>query len=332
MRLVTYESAGQQRLGAWIEQDRQIVDLQRAAGLLGNLWASSTALVSMQALMESGEAGLAAARAAAGKAPDEAVIATADVRLLAPVPRPIQMRDSLAFELHLRQSKRANAAMRLRNAPDRDAQLDALEKSGGLEPAAIWFKQPVYYKCNRFNVVGTGTDIQWPAYSQVLDYELELGLFLGRTGKDISVANARSHIFGYTVYNDVSARDAQADEMPGMLGPAKGKDFDTGNVIGPCIVTADEIPDPYALTMTARINGEEWSRGNSATMYHKFEDIIAHISKSETLHAGEFIGSGTVGNGCGFELGRYPRAGDVMELEIERIGVVRNRIVRAPQA
>lgn len=120
--------------------------------------------------------------------------------------------------------------------------------------------------------------------------------------------------------------------MPGMLGPAKGKDFDTGNVIGPCIVTADEIPDPYQLTMTARINGEEWSRGSSATMHHKFEDIIAHISQSETLYAGEFIGSGTVGNGCGFELGRYPQAGDVMELEIERIGVVRNRIVRDARA
>jgi 2-keto-4-pentenoate hydratase/2-oxohepta-3-ene-1,7-dioic acid hydratase in catechol pathway len=162
----------------------------------------------------------------------------------------------------------------------------------------------------------------------VLDYELELGIFIGRTGKDIARGEAASHIFGYTVYNDVSARDAQADEMAGMLGPAKGKDFDTGNVIGPCIVTADEIGDPYALEMVARVNGEEWSRGNSRTMKHRFEDIIAHVSASETLHAGEFIGSGTVGNGCGFELGRYPQAGDVVELEIERIGTIRNRFVR----
>lgn len=326
MRLITFEQAGMQRIGAWIDGDRQIVDLQAAAQrTTGNALSD---FASMQDLMAGGDKALNVARQLVEQCPDEALTRTDAVRLLAPVPRPIQMRDSLAFELHLRQSKRANARMRLRNASDRDAQMEALEKSGGLEPAPIWFKQPVYYKCNRFNVVGTGTDIQWPAYSEVLDYELELGIFLGRGGKDITVANARSHIFGYTVYNDVSARDAQADEMPGMLGPAKGKDFDTGNVLGPCIVTADEIPDPYQLTMLARINGEEWSRGNSSTMYHTFEDIIAHISQSETLYPGEFIGSGTVGNGCGFELGRFPNAGDVMELEIEKIGTVRNRIVR----
>ncbi|MBL0945145.1 MAG: fumarylacetoacetate hydrolase family protein [Hydrogenophaga sp.] len=332
MRLITFESAGQQRLGAWIERDTRIVDLHRAAALLDPAGGPDAALGSMQALMESGEAGLDRARQAVARAPEEAVLATDDVRILAPVPRPIQMRDSLAFELHLRQAKRANAAMRLRHAPDAQEQLAALERSGGFEPAPIWFKQPVYYKCNRFNVVGTGHDIEWPAYSEVLDYELELGIFLGRGGKDIPAGRARSHIFGYTVYNDVSARDAQADEMPGMLGPAKGKDFDTGNVLGPCIVTADEIADPYALTMTARINGELWSQGSSATMYHRFEDIIAHVSASETLLAGEFIGSGTVGNGCGFELGRYPQAGDVMELAIEGIGTLRNRIVRPARA
>ena len=86
--------------------------------------------------------------------------------------------------------------------------------------------------------------------------------------------DARAHIFGYTVYNDVSARDAQADEMAGMLGPAKGKDFDTGNILGPCIVTADEVPDPYALEMVARVNGVEWSRGNSSTMRHRFENGV----------------------------------------------------------
>ncbi len=326
MRLITFEAQGLQRLGAWIEGDRQIVDLQNAAELRRGR--AVTALDSMQALMEGGDAALDDARALAEAAPEEALRATRDTRVLAPVPRPIQMRDSLAFELHLRQAKRANARMRLRHAPDAQAQLAELERTGGFEPAPIWFRQPVYYKCNRFSVIGGGDDVLWPSYSEVLDYELELGIFLGRGGKDIPASRAREHIFGYTVYNDVSARDAQADEMPGMLGPAKGKDFDTGNIIGPCIVTADEIPDPYQLTMLARINGEEWSRGSSATMHHRFEDIIAHISASETLHAGEFIGSGTVGNGCGFELGRYPQAGDVMELEIERIGVLRNRIVR----
>ena len=87
--------------------------------------------------------------------------------------------------------------------------------------------------------------------------------------------------------------------MAGSLGPAKGKDFDTGNAMGPWLVTADEISDPYALTMVARINGIEWSRGSSGEMHHRWEDIIAHVSQDETLHAGEFLCSGTVGGGCG---------------------------------
>lgn len=330
MRLITFDANGQQRLGAWVQQDQQIVDLHLAAALLGV--EDNPSLRSMQTLMEAGEVALDQARDVLERAPCEAVLDTASVRLLAPVPRPIQMRDALAFELHLRQAKRANAQMRLRHAPDAQAQLAELERNKGFEPAAIWFRQPVYYKCNRFSVIGPEQDVHWPAYSQVLDYELELGIFLGRGGKNITPGQARAHIFGYTVYNDVSARDAQADEMPGMLGPAKGKDFDTGNILGPCIVTADEIPDPYQLRMTARINDQVWSEGSSATMYHRFEDIIAHISASETVYAGEFIGSGTVGNGCGFELGRYPQAGDVMALEIEHIGVLRNRIVRDPPA
>ena len=116
--------------------------------------------------------------------------------------------------------------------------------------------------------------------------------------------------------------------MAGQLGPAKGKDFDTGNVFGPWIVTADELGDPYQLQMTARVNGEVWGGGSSSAMHHRFEDLIAFISQSETLHAGEIIGSGTVGTGCGLELGRFLQSGDVVELEIERIGVLRNRFVR----
>jgi 2-keto-4-pentenoate hydratase/2-oxohepta-3-ene-1,7-dioic acid hydratase in catechol pathway len=116
-------------------------------------------------------------------------------------------------------------------------------------------------------------------------------------------------------------------EMSGSLGPSKGKDFDTGNIIGPWLVTADEIVDPYNLTMVARVNGEEWSRGNSKDMYHKFEDVLAHVSQDETLYPGEFFGSGTVGNGCGLELGRFLKDGDLVELEIEGLGLLKNRIV-----
>src|SRR5262249_14896745 len=111
-------------------------------------------------------------------------------------------------------------------------------------------------------------------------------------------------------------------------GPAKGKDFDTANVMGPCLVTADELGDPYALDMRARVNGVEWSAGSSATMHWRFEDVIAFVSQSETLHPGEFIGSGTVGNGCGLEQNRFLAPDDVIELEVAGIGLLRNRIVK----
>src|SRR5690606_9352379 len=142
-------------------------------------------------------------------------------------------------------------------------------------------------------------ELRWPRYARLLDYELEFGIFIGRRGVDIPRESAGNHIFGYTIFNDMSARDAQGKEMEGQLGPAKGKDFDTGNVLGPCLVTADEISDPYDLTMIARVNGEEWSRGSTRSMGWKFEDLIAWVSQSETLYPGEFLGSGTVGTGCG---------------------------------
>lgn len=176
-------------------------------------------------------------------------------------------------------------------------------------------------------VIGTEQDIVWPRYANFLDYELEFAAVIGRRGGDIPRERAREHIFGYTIFNDVSARDYQMKEMSGSLGPAKGKDFDTANVLGPCIVTADEI-DPYAQTMVARINGEEWSRGSSSTMKHRFEDCIAHVSQCETLWPGEILGSGTVGGGSGMELGRMLSPGDLIELELGDIGVLRNRIVK----
>jgi 2-keto-4-pentenoate hydratase/2-oxohepta-3-ene-1,7-dioic acid hydratase in catechol pathway len=147
-------------------------------------------------------------------------------------------------------------------------------------------------------------------------------------GSNISARRAAEHIFGFTIFNDFSARDAQRAEMEGHLGPAKGKSFDGGNVLGPWIVTPDEIGDPYNLEMRAFVNGELWSEGTSHGMLFSFEEMIEHISKDETLMPGEFIGSGTVGNGCGLELGRFLEDGDTVELEVEKIGRLRNRVER----
>jgi len=212
--------------------------------------------------------------------------------------------------------------------PDPEAALKRFEDQGLFRIPDVFYQQPIFYKANRLTVVGPDENILWPEYAEDMDFELEFGVFIGPGGKNIKKEDAQKHIFGYSIFNDISARDTQAIEMPGGLGPGKGKDFDTGNVIGPCIVTADEL-DPYDCTMIARINGEEWSRGHSSSIHWTFEDLIAHISQSETLYPGEFFGSGTVGGGCGLELGKYLSDGDVIELEVEGIGVLRNKIVRS---
>jgi 2-keto-4-pentenoate hydratase/2-oxohepta-3-ene-1,7-dioic acid hydratase in catechol pathway len=124
------------------------------------------------------------------------------------------------------------------------------------------------------------------------------------------------------------ARDEQTLEMLGGFGPGKGKDFDNSNSIGPCIVTTDEIPDPYALEMIVRVNGEERGRGHTSEMHWRFEDFIAFISRSETLHPGELLCPGTVGNGSGFEIDQLISSGEVVELEVEKIGVLKNRVLR----
>jgi 2-keto-4-pentenoate hydratase/2-oxohepta-3-ene-1,7-dioic acid hydratase in catechol pathway len=195
----------------------------------------------------------------------------------------------------------------------------------------VFYEQPIYYKANRFACIGTGQDIVWPGYAQMLDYELEMACWIGRRGRDIPEERAHEHIFGYSVFNDVTARDAQMTEMAGQLGPAKGKDFDTANVLGPCIVTADEL-DVSDLAMITRINGEEVARGTTASRTWTFPQVIAHVSQSETLHPGEVLGSGTVGWGCGLERGALLEPGDLIELEIEGIGTLSNRIVKEEAA
>ncbi len=309
MRLATFAGgAGGPALG--VVEGASVISLQAAHERLRG--GRSAELDSMLSLIRGGAGALELAGELAREAPGDCRHALAEVRLLAPLPEPAQIRDFLCFEEHLK------------NSFAQAAKLTGEER----EIPAVWYQQPIYYKANRFSVNGPETDVVWPSYSQVMDYELELACVIGSGGRDIDSTDAAGHIFGFTIFNDASARDAQMIEMGGTLGPAKGKDFDTGNVFGPWIVTTEELGDPYALEMVARVNGEEWSRGNSASMHHRFEDMIAFVSRSETLHPGEILGSGTVGSGCGLELGRFLSDGDVVELEIDGIGVLRNRFVK----
>jgi 2-keto-4-pentenoate hydratase/2-oxohepta-3-ene-1,7-dioic acid hydratase in catechol pathway len=311
MKLATFNRGGHIAIGVVDTARGQILNLAEASKLTAG--AASPKFGSMLALIDAAAPGLEHAHRLAAQWPTAAAVPLDSVRLMAPLPEPRQMRDCLTFELHLR-----NAIARFE------------ERTGIKRPfPQVWFSQPIYYKANRFSCVGHDHDVTWPAYSDWMDYELELAAVIGKTGKDIQPEKAMEHIFGFTVFNDFSARDAQYVEMAGQLGPAKGKDFDTGNALGPWIVTADEIGDPYNLKMEARINGERWGGGSSGDMHHKWPAVLAHISASETLYAGEVIGSGTVGTGCGLELGRQLKHGDVVELEIERIGVLRNRVLKA---
>jgi 2-keto-4-pentenoate hydratase/2-oxohepta-3-ene-1,7-dioic acid hydratase in catechol pathway len=311
MKLVTFTAGNvPPRAGVLINGERDVLDLQAAYNRTYH--GASPALASVLAVIEAGPQALDTIGQLL-KAPSPTVtLARSDVKLLAPVPQPPQMRDFLCFEKHLKQGFEAVA--KLRGTPARIPD--------------VWYERPIFYHPNRFSVCGPETDVAWPSYCQMLDFELEFGCYIGRPGKDIPKDRAREHIFGYTIFNDFSARDEQTKDMAGQLGPGKGKDFDNANAMGPCLVTADEIGDPYRLEMIVRVNGEEWGRGNSRDMHWKFEDCIAHISRSETLHPGEFFGSGTVGNGCGLEHMKFLKPGDVVELEVEGIGILRNKVVK----
>jgi 2-keto-4-pentenoate hydratase/2-oxohepta-3-ene-1,7-dioic acid hydratase in catechol pathway len=227
-----------------------------------------------------------------------------EARLLAPL-RPRSMRDFLGFEGHLK---------------------GALGRLGRPIPEE-WYEVPAYYKGMPDTVIGPEDEIPWPAFTERLDHELELAAVIGRRGRDVAAGEAGAHIFGYTIWNDVSARDVQVRELPIGMGPGKAKDWDGSNVLGPCLVTADEL-DAGDLAMRVRVNGELWGEDTSASMHWSFADMIAYVSRGQTLHPGELLGSGTAAGGSGLELDRALAPGDVVELEVDGIGVLRNRVGR----
>jgi 2-keto-4-pentenoate hydratase/2-oxohepta-3-ene-1,7-dioic acid hydratase in catechol pathway len=193
-----------------------------------------------------------------------------------------------------------------------------------------WYEIPAYYKGGNTGFIGDGDIIPWPYYSKQLDYELELGVVIGRDGKNVKAKDIKKHIFGFTILNDISARDIQRKEMSIRLGPAKGKDW--CSVMGPVIVTFDEFNyEEPNLLMTAAVNGTEWSRGYSGDSHYTWGQMIEHMSMEEWIRATDFIGSGTVGTGCGLELDRWIQPGDLLELSIDKIGTLKN-IVGTPNS
>ena len=306
MKFVTFQTPHANPCAGWLTPDGAgVVDMHQASG--GALPADMLSFIDQHArytaLIEQH-----------GWADAPATYPLAEVQLLAPLPNPRSFRDYIGFEQHL---------------------LNASSKFGH-KVADEWYQMPIFYFTNHQAVVGPGADIKRPNGETRLDYELEMGCVLGKGGSDLSPEQAEDCIFGYTIFNDFTARATQAREMRCNLGPAKGKDF--ANAIGPWLVTKDELAHlrddtgRFNARMQSRINGQTIADGNYNTVHYTFGQMLARASENGVmLHPGDIIGSGTVGWGSlietNFEAHRPLEPGDVLELEIDGLGILRNQIV-----
>jgi 2-keto-4-pentenoate hydratase/2-oxohepta-3-ene-1,7-dioic acid hydratase in catechol pathway len=244
------------------------------------------------------------------------VLDETDAHFRAPIPTPPSIRDFMAFEEHVKTSTEA--------------------LGGTVDP--VWYEIPLFYFTNPAATRGPHDDIPVSPGCERFDYELEIAAVIGRAGSDLAPTEAESHIAGYLVLCDWSARDLQAQEMRGLLGPAKGKDGATS--FSRHLVTPDELEphragNAYDLAMTAEVNGVPYSRGTFSTIYWSFPELLAYASRGTTLRPGDVIGSGTVGTGCILELSRvhgeerFPWLvpGDRVRLEVEHVGVIESDVV-----
>lgn len=299
------------RLVLVLPEEKRVVDLRRAS--ISSLQEQGATLEAAQRLSEAlfpgsmsaaialGEPFLEAARRVDRERPDHASRPIDQVKWMAACD-PSVVRDGLTFIGHIKGFH---------------------EKMGSPPPPSI-LKVPGYFKGSPHTVIGHDAEVPWPGYIQRMDYELELGYVIGRRGTNLRPEQARSHLFGITIFNDFSGRDRQALEMPIMMGPTKSKDFAYG--IGPWITTIDEFTDLDAIPMEVRVNGETWGRGESSNKLWTVDELLAWVSLGERIEPGDVIGSGTMAKGSALELDRQLSPGDVVELEVGGVGVLRNRM------
>ena len=309
MKLLTYETDKGPRCG--VLQAENIVDVTGLVGSNGHI------IRDVRGLLELGDSPIERVREALDKDTSASRLPLSGTKLLSPIVQPPTVRDFIVFEEHA-------------------------SSQGTREPNEVWYRMPVFYFSNPLCIYGPDAEIPFPSASSQFDYELEIGCVIGKEGRDVPVADAMDHIAGFTLFNDWSSRDLQVDEMAFGLGPAKGKD--TASSIGPWLVTTDEML-PYLkdgrldLRCQVRVNGQNWLKDGSAKdAYFSFADMIERASKDSRIVPGDIIGSGTVGGGSireairkGYEGARFLEPGDVVEHEVEVIGVLRGTLGPKPE-
>ena len=285
MRFVTFQRGDTARPGVIV--DESVVDLGSIAP-------------DLLSLIEIGPAGIERARAAIAGATE--TVPLAEVSLLAPIPRPQQniVCVGMNYVAHAYESARA------RGQPET------------LPPHPVFFTKAVTSVNHPDGLIPFD-----PAVSEQIDWEVELAVVLGRTGKNIPAAEVWDYIWGYTIVNDISARDLQNQHQQFF----KGKSLDGSCPMGPAIVTPDEIGDPHNLRLTLRVNGKTMQDSSTSDLIFDIPTLIATLSRGQTLLAGDILSTGTPsGVGMGLNPPSYLRPGDVVEAEIEKIGVLRNRV------
>lgn len=325
MRIVSFQRLDSTnvlpRLGVLHGDEGQVVDVQAMDG-------SQEAFTSLRALMAAGDRGLDLIRQIVARATASGdLLAHSQVRLLCPLGRPTLIRDFATMDSHMRNYLLLRATERGRGNPDPQAHLEAERRAGRLDLPANWLSVYQHHIGNPMNVIGHDDVLTRPEGVLELDYELELAAVIGSPSCDVTLANASSHIFGYTLMNDFTARDIQRAEAKAA---GKSKDFNGSYSIGPCIATRDEV-DLSQMRLRSRLNGEIQAEDRASSMQISFEELLVYISRSCTIHPGEVLASGTFARGCGYEIGRLLADNDVIELEADGIGVLRNLVRAAPQ-
>jgi 2-keto-4-pentenoate hydratase/2-oxohepta-3-ene-1,7-dioic acid hydratase in catechol pathway len=301
MKLCTYDTGNGPRAGVVV--DERVLDV-------ATLLAEQSGLCDVRALLELPNDPLRRLNSALGSARSAPGVPLASVRLRAPILQPPTVRDFMVYEGH------ASAG-------------------GTRQLSDAWYRLPIFYFSSPLRIFGPEEAVPYPSASEQLDYELELGAVIGREGSNIAEADAFSYIAGFTIFNDWSCRDLQRDEMEARLGPAKGKDSATS--LGPWIVTTDELA-PFVrdgrlyVRCSLKVNGVQWMDNDGGIMYHTWGAMIERASRDSRVVPGDVLGGGTVTGGSIGEAirnglpARYLEPGDVVEIEVEGIGVLRNTI------